>query len=184
MFPEGELEDQYFQFVFSKFALPLVVITQYYFCLTYPSESLKNHRGKLIAVHGLALVGMCFQFACSRVIQAKFPMPHDTLVWGGVQSPAWQVLIVICIQCLDFLLVIPEFSVCVVHIGTFLSVVSFLWLTEGTLSLGSKWCTYCLIFSAIYALDPLWGPGPWIEKEKAQRDASTNPTSSQKMKGA
>ena len=25
---------------------------------------------------------------------------------------------------------------------------------------GSKWCTYCLIFSLVYATDPWWGPGP------------------------
>merc|ERR1712224_773820 len=139
----------------------------YYFCLTYPSESLKNHRGKLIAVHGLATVGMCFQFACSRVGQASFPFPHDTLIWGGVQCPTWQVLIVVCIQCLDFVMTMPEMSVRLIHIGTFLSVVGTLWITEGTLGLGSKWCTYCLIFSACYATDPLWGPGPWKTKTES-----------------
>lgn len=188
-FPEGPLADQYWQFVISKFVIPFVVLTQYYFCLTYPSESLKNHRLKLIAVHGLACFGMCFQFACSRIIEAKFPVPHYTLTWGGVQCPTWQVLIVVCIQCFDFLLIMPELSVRIVHIGTFLGVVGFLWLTEGTLALGSKWCTYCLIFSLSYALDPLWGPGPRkgreeTEKVPGQAAGEGNMQGSCKMKGA
>lgn len=170
-FPEGALADQYWQFVISKFAIPVVVLTQYYFCLTYPSDSLKNHRGKLIGVHALATLGMGFQFACSRIMQANFPLPHETLIWGGVQAPTWQVLIVVVIQSLDFALVIPQPSVRLVHIGTFLTVVSFLWLTEGTLSLGSKWCTYCLIFSVSYATDPWWGPGPWKGQEVTKNGA-------------
>lgn len=188
-FPDGPLEDQYWQFVISKFGLPLVVFTQYYACLIYPSESLKNHRGKLIAVHSMAIVGMCFQFACTRLGEAKFPVPHDTLIWGGVQCPTWQVLIVVVIQCIDFLVVIPEFSVRVAHLGSFLSVVSFLWFTEGSLALGSKWCTYCLIFSATYASEPLWGPGPWKVKQAGGDGSGTidtkgNPVSAQKQKGA
>lgn len=36
---------------------------------------------------------------------------------------------------------VPERSVFLAHALTFGSVVSTLWLTEGTLALGSKWCT-------------------------------------------
>lgn len=54
----------------------------------------------------------------------------------------------------------PERSVLLAHLFTFGGVIGTLFFTEGTLALGSKWCTYCLIFSLVYATDPLWGPGP------------------------
>ena len=38
----------------------------------------------------------------------------------------------------------------------FLCVITILWTTEGTLALGSKWCTYCLIYSILFLAAPLW----------------------------
>ena len=50
------------------------------------------------------------------------------------------------------------------HIATLAAVMSFLYFTEGTLALGSKWCTYCLIYSAVYASEPVWGPPAYKNK--------------------
>lgn len=103
---------------------------------------------------------MAYQFACTTVEAARWPYPHDTLAWGGHKAETWQVLVVVAVQCLDFVLVMPEVVVWGAHIFTFLSVVSFLWITEGDLALGSKWCTYCLLFSGVYASEGvLWGKG-------------------------
>jgi hypothetical protein len=44
------------------------------------------------------------------------------------------------------------------HIVPLWCVMSTLILTEGTLMFGSKWCTYCLIYSVIYIAEPLWLP--------------------------
>ena len=38
----------------------------------------------------------------------------------------------------------------------FVGVITFLWSTEGTLALGSKWCTYCLIYAVLFLAAPLW----------------------------
>jgi len=164
--PEGAQRQQY---IVSKFILPLVVISQHLVQLSYPSDYLAKHRRQLLAVHLLPALGMCFGFACTDVVTAAFPAPHETLRWGGHTSETWQVLIVVAVVCLDFVLIVPEKSVLVAHVGVFLCVVYTLWATEGTLALGSKWCTYCLIFSAVYTLEPFWGPpAGFPEKGKIQ----------------
>jgi hypothetical protein len=43
-----------------------------------------------------------------------------------------------------------------VHLATLATVVSTLIFTEGRMDLGSKWCTYCLIYSVVYIAEPLW----------------------------
>ena len=63
---------------------------------------------------------------------------------------------VVAITTFFFYLLMPT-KVALAHTATFWSVVSALWVTEGTLALGSKWCTYCLVFSAVYTSDGiLW----------------------------
>jgi len=58
----------------------------------------------------------------------------------------------------DFVILMPasESNVGLVHNLVLACVVGTLFLTEGTMQLGSKWCTYCLIYSVVYILDPLW----------------------------
>ena len=161
-------DEQWTQYVVSKFAIPLVVFSQHAMQLTYPSEVLKNHRGKYILTHALPLVGMCFQFACSDIVMAKYPTAHETVRWGGHSAETWQVLCVSGLVAFDFWLLIDEFSVMLVHVLALASVMSFLWATEGTLALGSKWCTYCLIYSFVYVSEPLWGP-PAVKVGKAKK---------------
>ena len=60
----------------------------------------------------------------------------------------------------------------------FLCVITILWTTEGTLALGSKWCTYCLIYSILFLAAPLWDFRRWKDDEPpaspvASRDEET-----------
>lgn len=55
----------------------------------------------------------------------------------------------------DFTVVMPP-KMALVHNIVLAGVVGTLAVTEGTIQLGSKWCTYCLIYSAVYILEPLW----------------------------
>jgi hypothetical protein len=161
--------DQVPQFLVSKFAVPVVVLVQHYYQLQYPSPNLVQWRSVMIAAHALPLVGMAYQFACSDIVTAQFPFPHDTIRWGGHSAATWQTLVVAGHVTLDFVLTMPERSVRYAHICTFFSVIATLWYTEGTLALGSKWCTYCLIFSLVYATDPWWGPGPGAPAAAARK---------------
>jgi hypothetical protein len=152
--------DQYPQYVLSKYVVPLVVLSQHYVQLHYPSDRLRSWRGALIGVHAAACAAMSFQFACTDLVRSAFPAPHDTLRWGAYSAETWHVLVVTAVVCLDFALIVPERRVLAAQLGVFLAVVGTLWATEGTLALGSKWCTYCLVFTAVYTTDPWWGPGP------------------------
>lgn len=155
---DGPTDERKLQYSISKYVVPMVTLSQFATMLYYPSDLLKGQRSKLVALHALPCLGMALQFACTDTVTSAFPSKHTTLRWGAFTAETWQVLLVVLLQCADFQLLMPELAVRVAHIGTFLSVVSTLWLTEGTLALGSKWCTYCLIFSFTYALEPLWGP--------------------------
>ena len=146
--------------VLSKYVVPLVTLSQFVVQLHYPSKLHWAWRKTMLAAHALPCLLMALQFACTDVVTSKFPQPHDSLRWGGFSADTAQVLVVVAVVSLDFYLTMPETSVCVAHIAVFLSVVSTLYFTEGTLAVGSKWCTYCLIFSIVYATDPIWGPGP------------------------
>ena len=53
------------------------------------------------------------------------------------------------------------------HLLPLWGVMSTLLITEGTLMLGSKWCTYCLFYSFIYTTEPLWLPASYDAGAKA-----------------
>lgn len=164
------------QYLVSKIVIPAIVLVQFCTQLSYPGcREVFAARIRavgvpgvpywvLIAAHVLAVVGMSFAFACTDIQKAFFPEMHDSLRWGGHSAETWEVLIVVAVVCADFCVTMRELSVRLAHIGVFLAVVSTLWITEGSLALGSKWCTYCLIFSVVYVSDPLWGPGPGEEE--------------------
>lgn len=175
---------QYTNYVVTKYVLPLVVFTQYWQQLSYPSEILKEHRTKLKLLFLSTSIGMHYQFGCTDVVTATFPTNHETLRWGGVENETSHVLIVVAITTFFYWLLMDSWRVRVAHTVTFWSVVGGLWFTEGTLALGSKCertmrserlyniinptntarytracftgCTYCLIFSFVYLTDPWW----------------------------
>ncbi|GMI30832.1 hypothetical protein TeGR_g7227 [Tetraparma gracilis] len=154
--------------IISKYVIPLVVLSQYWQQLSYPSEYFKNSRLYLKMVFIPAVIGMHFQFGCSDIITAQFPEPHDTIRWGAASNTADKVLPVVFVTTFFFWLLMPT-RVAIAHTATFWSVVGTLWFTEGTLALGSKWCTYCLIFSFVYLTDPIWNPEPKGKKGKGKK---------------
>ena len=56
------------------------------------------------------------------------------------------------------------------HLIPLACVVSFLWITEGRMDFGSKWCTYCLIYSFVYVAEPLWYPDGAATQKKQNTD--------------
>lgn len=146
----------------SKVGIPLVVFTQHTAQCLFPSRYWMP-RSSLILLHLIPCGFMAAAFACTTRKTALFPEPHTTLSWGGDFS-TWPFLLVqfgaLChsgiVAVVFFLLMRDEPRVLAVHVGTLALVVTTLALTEGRLDLGSKWCTYCLIFSAVYVAAPLW----------------------------
>ena len=75
-------------------------------------------------------------------------------------------------------MVVDDRIVLAVLVVPFLCVITILWTTEGTLALGSKWCTYCLIYSILFLAAPLWDFRRWKDDEPpaspvASRDEET-----------
>jgi hypothetical protein len=178
-------------FLVSKYGIPGVVLVQYAAQLAYPSDRHRRLRRCLLAVYAVGAVGMAYASACTVVARAEFPRRHDTLLWGDLEVYTPAVLAVVALTALNFYVCVEpgEPRVLAALLGPFACVVSFLYATERTLALGSKWCTYCLIFSLSYALDPLWGPGPRkgreeTEKVPGQAAGEGNMQGSCKMKGA
>ena len=69
----------------------------------------------------------------------------------------YQILIHSGIVAIVFALLMP-LRVSIVHILVLAGVMTTLYVTENTLALGSKWCSYCLIYSVVYIVDPYWAP--------------------------
>ena len=112
------------------------------------------------------------------MIRAKFPEPHSTLRWGGTRTPALPILLVAAATIANFFIVVDDRIVLAVLVVPFLCVITILWTTEGTLALGSKWCTYCLIYSILFLAAPLWDTRRWNDNKPpaapgASRDEET-----------
>ena len=175
--PEGA---QYSNFVITKFLLPLVVFSQHAMQLTYPSKRFQNQRMQLILAHTVPIVFMSFAFACTTLYPGNFPWPAESLLWGGDFS-TWPFSLIQAAALLhsglvafDFwLLMRDDIRVLLAHLVPLYSVIATLALTEGTIMLGSKWCTYCLIYCFVYLSEPLWhveskqhASGDTLNKEK------------------
>jgi hypothetical protein len=166
---------QFPNFVISKFVLPLVVFSQHATQLMYPSDKMNgpNERRNLILLHLLPVVGMSFAFACTYLVPSFFPVEQPTLHWGGDFTMwPWAMIQVAAamhsgLVAYGFTLVMP-FRVALVHIVPLVCVIATLAITEGTVELGSKWCTYCLIYSFVYIAEPLWCPVEYPAGVKAR----------------
>ena len=154
---------QFYNWIITKFILPAVVFSQHAMQLTYPSKfhSKPGERLKIIAFHAVPVLIMSFCFACTDTIDAYFPVAGKTLRWGGDFSswPNW--FISVCallhsgVVALGFVFTM-ERRVWMVHVFFLYCVIGTLAVTEGNVMLGSKWCTYCLVYSGVYLADPLW----------------------------
>ena len=138
----------------SKFIIPLVVYSQYYIQCLYPSNKLSKYRTLLQYLHLLPMFGMMYQFHCSTIMQS---LTGDTLCWGNSIAEMYQILIVSGLVGVVFAILMPT-RVAIVHCVVLLFVMTTLYTTEGTLALGSKWCSYCLVYSIVYLADPYWAP--------------------------
>ena len=79
----------------------------------------------------------------------------------------WQILVHSGIVAAVFALLMP-LRVGLVHIAVLAGVMGTLYVSENTLALGSKWCSYCLIYSVVYILDPYWAP--LFDKSAGRKD--------------
>ena len=64
-----------------------------------------------------------------------------------------------------------------VHNFTLGSVMTFLYLYDGSLALGSKWCSYCLIYSVAYLSSPYWVAEGFDEESKSNPAVKSDITS-------
>ena len=75
------------------------------------------------------------------------------------------ILLVAAATIANFFVVVDDCIVLAVLVVPFLCVITILWTTEGTLALGSKWCTYCLIYSILFLAAPFWDIRRWKDNE-------------------
>ena len=99
------------------------------------------------------------------LVDSNFPHGDKTLFWGGdfTKFPFLLIQFGAIVHSGIVAIGFPIFCgmrgrVLWAHLIPLACVVSFLLITEGRMDFGSKWCSYCLIYSAVYVLEPLWMP--------------------------
>ena len=85
---------------------------------------------------------------------------HCCVLWSLVCGLWWQAGAVLHsgLVAWGFNLIGMKGRVLLAHQIPLALVVTTLWLTEGRMDFGSKWCSYCLVYSFVYAAEPLWLP--------------------------
>ena len=151
-------------FAVSKYVIPLIVFSQHAMQLSYPSSAFPgSKRIALILAHAIPCVVMSYCFACTMLVDSKFPFPAKTLFWGGDFSdwPFWLIqggaTVHSGIVALGFPLVGMRGRVLAAPVPL-ACVVATLWITEGRMDFGSKWCSY-LVYSLIFELGSDGGNG-------------------------
>jgi hypothetical protein len=90
----------------------------------------------------------------------------SSLCWGGYIGETPHILAHVSVIMLFFCLVMPK-RVGLVHCLVLGGVMAFLYGHDGSLALGSKWCSYCLVYSIAYLSSPYWiGKEEEIEEGK------------------
>jgi len=89
-------------FLVSKYGIPCVVLIQYAAQLSYPSDRWPRVRRGLLVFYGVAAIGMAYSSACTDVVRAAWPEPHDTLRWGGSSFPAPMIVVVAALTGFNF----------------------------------------------------------------------------------
>lgn len=148
--------------VISKYIIPMVVFSQHFVQCCFPSDKLKDYRFPIAMAHLLPILGMMYQFQCSSLVPTSQGM---SICWGGHIAETYQILIHTGIVAVVFLAMMPA-VVAWTHVLTLAAVMTLLITTENTLALGSKWCSYCLVYSVVYLLAPYWAPRPAMKEKK------------------
>lgn len=78
-----------------------------------------------------------------------------SLCWGGYIAETSHIIFHVAFVMLVFYTLMP-LRVGLVHNLVLGGVITFLYYHDGTLALGSKWCSYCLIYSVAYLSSPYW----------------------------
>ena len=147
----------------SKYVIPLVVLSQHFVQCAFPSTTVSAGSRTVIALlHILPIAGMMYQFGCSVLVDT---VQGPSICWGGHIAEMWQILVHAGIVAVVFVALMPP-RFAAVHVLTLAGVMSYLYATESTLALGSKWCSYCLIYSVVYILDPYWAPKDEAKKKQ------------------
>lgn len=142
--------------VVSKYIIPVVIFSQHFVQCCFPSDKLQTYRFPIALAHLVPIAGMMYQFQCSTLVPTSHGM---SICWGGHIAETYQILIHSGLVAVVFLALMPSI-VAMTHVATLAAVMTFLVATESTLALGSKWCSYCLVYSLVYLLAPYWAPRP------------------------
>jgi hypothetical protein len=143
----------------SKFLLPPVLFFQPWVLSLYPSQSCLKFRK---CYRLLTIIGCCVMIAvykCSTVWKTTTgPDRYPTILWGGVELPKWLVQAGIGFWSIGaFTFVTPfRYALQIILVGG--CVLTLLVIFDGTIILLSKMCTYCLLLSFVWVLEPLWTP--------------------------
>lgn len=182
----------YLNYAVSKYMIPLVVFSQHATQLMYPSEQYKKNpkaQNRVIAFHAFPCLIMCFCFGCTMLTESNFPYGAETLFWGGNFQEFPQALIQFGATLHSGLVAFGFYYFCNMrgavlkaHLIPLGCVVAFLWITEGRMDFGSKWCSYCLIYSLVYICEPWWYPNGHDSPAAATKATKSKPKSKPRSK--
>ena len=170
---KGDLDDipcTTTNYILSKFILPPVLCFQPVVLSFYPSKTFPGCWRWIYRL--LALVGsimLTLIYGCSVVWKTSIgPDRFPTILWGGVDLPEYLVYAGIALWSIGAVgFVSPiRYALQIILVGGV--VLSLLVYFDGTITLLSKMCTYCLLLSFVWTLEPLWTPP---EKSAADDEA-------------
>jgi len=151
-------------YIISKYILPITIFLQHTIQCTYPNtDILYRKRCILIILHIIPIFFMCLLFSCTILYPSYFPVNGKTLLWGGdisifpfMINQLFALLHSGIVTIIFYIFMKNDKRVLIAHVMPLYMIISFLFITEGTIMLGSKWCWYCLVYSLIYIMDPIW----------------------------
>ena len=164
--------------IVSQWVIPPVVFFQPFVLSFYPSQAgvgCVRNLYRLLSVLG-SLV-LTFVFGCTTLYHGDPATDHDklpTLLWGGVALPLWTVYAGIALWSIGAVGFIRpvRYGIQILLVGGV--VLMLLRLFDGTIVLLSKMCTYCLLLSFVWLLEPCWDPhvSKWYPDELGQTGES------------
>jgi len=145
-------------FRFSRYVVPPVVFFQPVTLVLFPSQSWKKFR---VLYFILTLVGCAvpmITLGCSTLWTPTGLLQLPTILYGGVYPPFWIIFVGVGFWAAGAAMFVRPMRACfdILAVGTV--VLTLLFILDGSLRLISKMCTYCLILSFVWLLEPLWMP--------------------------
>ena len=152
----------------TKFLLPVVVFLQPMVLSVFPSNALLNLRTpyRIVTAFGCSIpIFFSAAYGCTTIWRGK---DRDELLWGGVMPPALIVDAGLFIWASGAVAFVRPWQAWrdILLVGC--TVLSLLVYIDGSYRLISRMCTYCLILSFVWILEPIWMP-PDAHLETRQR---------------